>query len=253
MTEMKVLVAVKRVVDHNVRVRPLPDGSGVDIAGVKMSMNPFDENAVEEALRLKEAGIASEVLAVSIGAPAVQDVLRHALAMGVDRALLVESAESPQQLAVAKLLRAVVDREQPRLVLLGKQAIDDDAGQTGQILAGLLGWPQGTFASGLSVEGNTARVIREVEGGTEELEIDLPVVVTADLRLNAPRFVRLPNLMQAKKKPIETIQAGELGVDTAPRHKVLQVAEPPRRKVGVKVGDVAELVKRLKEEAGVLQ
>lgn len=250
---MRVLVAVKRVVDHNVRVRSLPDGSGVDVAGVKMSMNPFDENAVEEALRLKEAGVATEIVAVSIGTQAAQDVLRHALAMGVDRALLVESADVPQQLAVAKILRAVIGREQPKLVLLGKQAIDDDAGQTGQMLAGLLGWPQGTFASGLKVDGGVARVTREVEGGTEDLEIDLPAVVTADLRLNAPRFVRLPNLMQAKKKPITTLPVGELGVDAAPRLEVLQVAEPPPRKAGVKVGSVAELVKRLKDEAGVLQ
>lgn len=250
---MKIVVAVKRVVDHNVRVRPLSDASGVDVAGVKMSMNPFDENAVEEALRLKEAGIATEIVSVSIGTPAVQDVLRHALAMGVDRAVLVESADQPQQLAVAKILRAMIEREQPQLVLLGKQAIDDDAGQTGQMLAGLLGWPQGAFASGLKVLGNAARVTREVEGGTEDLEIDLPAVVTADLRLNAPRFVRLPNLMQAKKKPIETIPVGDLKVDIAPRFTVLQVAEPPRRKAGVKVGSITELVRRLKDEAGVLQ
>lgn len=250
---MKIVVAVKRVVDHNVRVRPLSDASGVDVAGVKMSMNPFDENAVEEALRLKEAGIAAEIVAVSIGTPAVQDVLRHALAMGVDRAVLVESADQPQQLAVAKILRAMIEREQPQLVLLGKQAIDDDAGQTGQMLAGLLGWPQGAFASGLKVLGNAARVTREVEGGTEDLEIDLPAVVTADLRLNAPRFVRLPNLMQAKKKAIETIPVGDLKVDIAPRFTVLQVAEPPRRKAGVKVGSITELVRRLKDEAGVLQ
>lgn len=249
---MKVLVAVKRVVDHNVRVRPLDDGSGVNVTGVRMSMNPFDENAVEAALQLKEAGAATEIVVVSIGASAAQDVLRHALAMGADRAVLVESADAPQQLAVAKILRAMVEREQAPLVLLGKQAIDDDAGQTGQMLAGLLGWAQGTFVSGLQVAGNAVRVTREVDGGTEDLELDLPAVVTADLRLNAPRFVKLPNLMQAKKKPIETIPAGSLGVDTAPRLKVIQVAEPPRRKVGVKVGSVADLVKRLKDEAGVL-
>ena len=250
---MKVLVAVKRVVDHNVRVRPLSDHSGVDVAGVKMSMNPFDENAVEEALRLKEAGIATEVVAVSIGAPTAQDVLRHALAMGADRAVLVESAEPLQQLAIAKVLRALVEREQAPLVLLGKQAIDDDAGQTGQMLAGLLGWAQGAFVSALKVDGGTVRVTREVDGGTEDLELDLPVVATADLRLNAPRFVRLPNLMQAKKKPIETVPVASLGVDVAPRLAVLRVAEPPPRKAGVKVGSVAELVKRLQDEAGVLQ
>ena len=250
---MTVLVAVKRVVDHNVRVRPLPDHSGVDVAGVKMSMNPFDENAVEEALRLKEAGVATEVVAVSIGALTAQDVLRHALAMGVDRAVLVESAEPLQQLAIAKVLRALVEREQAPLVLLGKQAIDDDAGQTGQMLAGLLGWAQGAFVSALKVDGGSVRVTREVDGGTEDLELDLPVVATADLRLNAPRFVRLPNLMQAKKKPIETVPVASLGVDVAPRLAVLRVAEPPPRKAGVKVGSVAELVKRLQDEAGVLQ
>lgn len=253
---MKVLVAVKRVVDHNVRVRPLADGSGVDTANVKMSMNPFDENAVEEALRLKEAGIVTEIVAVSIGAPAVQDVLRHALAMGADRAVLVDCAATLQPLGVAKLLRAVIEREQPQLVILGKQAVDDDAGQTGQMLAGLLGWPQGTFVSELKVVGDAKRsiqVTREIDGGTNTLELDLPAVVTADLRLNAPRFVKLPNLMQARKKPIETLSAEALGVDAAPRLKVLQVAEPPPRKAGIRVGSVAELVEKLKEEAGVLQ
>ena len=254
---MKVLVAVKRVVDHNVRVRPLADGSGVDTANVKMSMNPFDENAVEEALRLKEAGIVSEIVAVSIGALAVQDVLRHALAMGADRAVLVDSAATLQPLGVAKLLRAVTEREQPQLVILGKQAVDDDAGQTGQMLAGLLGWPQGTFVSELKVVGDAKRsiqVTREIDGGTNTLELDLPAVVTADLRLNAPRFVKLPNLMQAKKKPIETVSPEALGVgaaDFASRLKVVQIAEPPPRKAGIRVASVAELVDKLKNEAGV--
>ena len=250
---MKVLVAVKRVIDHNVRVRPLPDQTGVDDAGVKMSMNPFDENAVEEALRLKEAGAASEVVAVTIGTPAAQDVLRHALAMGVDRALLVESADALQELAVAKVLRILAERESVQLVLLGKQAIDSDAGQTGPMLAGLLGWPQGTFVSKLRVADGHARVTREIDGGTEELELTLPAVITVDLRLNEPRYVRLPNLMQAKKKPIETIPVEQLGADIVPRLQVLRIAEPPPRKSGIRVASVAELVGRLKDEAGVLQ
>lgn len=250
---MKVLVAVKRVIDHNVRVRPLADASGVDAHSVKMSMNPFDENAVEEALRLKEKGVVSEIVIVSIGPAAVQDVLRHGLAMGADRAILVESAEAPQQLAVARILQALVGREAPQLVLLGKQAIDDDAGQTGPMLAGLLGWRQATYASVLKVEGGSVQVRREVEGGSEDLQLDLPAVVTADLRLNEPRFVRLPNLMQAKKKPIERIPLATLGVDTAPHFKVLKVAEPPPRKAGIRVADVAELVARLQNEAGVLK
>ena len=256
---MKVLIAIKRVVDHNVRVRPLTDGSGVDTANVKMSMNPFDENAIEEALRLKEAGIVSEVVAVSIGIPAVQDVLRQALAMGVDRVVLIESAETLQPLGVAKLLRAVIQREQPQLVILGKQAVDDDAGQTGQMLAGLLDWPQGTCVSGLKVIGDakhtirSIQVTREIDGGTDVLELDLPAVITADLRLNAPRCVRLPNLMQAKKNSIETIDATTLGVNTVSRLKVIQIAEPPPRKAGIRVSSVAELVQKLKDEAGVLQ
>ena len=250
---MKVLVAVKRVIDHNVRVRPLPDQTGVDDAGVKMSMNPFDENAVEEALRLKEAGVASEVVAVTIGTPAAQDVLRHALAMGVDRALLVESADALQELAVAKVLRILAERESVQLVLLGKQAIDSDAGQTGPMLAGLLGWPQGTFVSKLQVADGHARVTREIDGGTEDFELTLPAVITADLRLNEPRYVRLPNLMQAKKKPIETIPVEQLGADIVPRLQVLRIAEPPPRRSGIRVASVAELVGRLKDEAGVLQ
>ena len=250
---MKMLVAIKRVIDHNVRVRPLTDQIGVDDAGVKMSVNPFDENAVEEALRLKEAGVASEVVAVTIGTPAAQDVLRHALAMGVDRALLVESADALQELAVAKVLRILAERESVQLVLLGKQAIDSDAGQTGPMLAGLLGWPQGTFVSKLRVADGHARVTREIDGGTEEFELTLPAVITADLRLNEPRYVRLPNLMQAKKKPIETIPVEQLGADIVPRLQVLRIAEPPPRKSGIRVASVAELVGRLKDEAGVLQ
>ena len=250
---MQILVAVKRVADHNVRVRPTQDGTQVDLSGVKMGMNPFDENAVEEAIRLKEAGIATETIAVSIGNNAAQDVLRHALAMGIDRAILINSDEEHQTLGVAKLLRTLVEREQPQLVLLGKQAIDGDAGQTGQMLAGLLDWPQGTFASQIDAGAGTVRVTREIEGGTESLELDLPAVATADLRLNAPRFVKLPNLMQAKKKPIQTIAIAELGVNATPRLKQLSVAEPPPRKAGIRVGSITELVQKLKDEAGVLQ
>jgi len=245
---MKILVAVKRVVDYNIQVRIKPDGSDVDIAGVKMSINPFDENAVEEALRLKERGIAKEIVAVSLGTPASQDVLRHALAMGVDRALLVETDGELQPLGVAKLLKALVEREQPDIVLLGKQAIDDDAGQTGQMLAALLGVGQGTFISGLSVEGDEAIVTREIDGGTEQIAVRLPAVLTADLRLNDPRFVKLPNLMMAKKKPIETLSAAELSTDTAPRLKLVKVSEPPARKPGIKVNSVQELVAKLQEE-----
>lgn len=248
---MKILVAVKRVVDHNVTVRIKPDGSDVDIAGAKMSINPFDENAVEEALRLKERGIASEIVAVSLGTAAGQDVLRHALAMGADRALLVETDTALQPLGVAKLLKAVVEREQPGIVLLGKQAIDDDAGQAGQMLAALLDIAQGTFISSLEIRDNEALVTREIDGGTEQIAVRLPAVLTADLRLNDPRFVKLPNLMMAKKKPIETLSAAALGVDAAPRLRQLKVSEPPARKPGVKVGSVAELVAKLEEE-GVL-
>lgn len=245
---MKILVAVKRVVDYNIQVRVKPDGTDVDIAGAKMSINPFDENAVEEALRLKERGIAHEIVAVSLGTAANQDVLRHALAMGVDRALLVESDAALQPLGVAKLLKALVEREQPDLVLLGKQAIDDDAGQTGQMLAALLGVGQGTFISSLTIDGDEAIVTREIDGGNEQLAVRLPAVLTADLRLNDPRFVKLPNLMMAKKKPIETISAAELSTDTAPRLHQTRVAEPPARKPGIKVGSVAELVEKLQEE-----
>lgn len=249
---MKILVAVKRVVDHNVKVRIKPDGSNVDIAGVKMGVNPFDENAIEEALRLKEKGLATEVIAVSLGGAANQDVLRHSLAMGADRAILLESDADLQPLAVAKLLKAIVEREKPDLILLGKQAIDDDAGQTGQMLAALLDYPQGTFASSIQMEANTLIVTREVDGGTETLALTLPAVVTADLRLNEPRFVKLPNLMMARKKPIETIKATELGIATEPRLKLIQVAEPAVRKAGIKVGSVEELLNKLRAHEGIL-
>lgn len=248
---MKILVAVKRVVDYNIKVRIKPDGSDVDIEGVKMSVNPFDENAIEEALRLKEQGKASEVVAVSLGTTANQDVLRHALAMGVDRAILVESAAELQPLGVAKLLKAVVEREQPDLIILGKQAIDDDAGQAGQMLAALLNYPQGTFISAIDIEGCEVVVTREVDGGTEKLALALPAVVTADLRLNEPRFVKLPNLMLARKKPIETLNAAELAANIEPRLKLLQVSEPPARKPGIKVGSVAELLTKLRSHEGI--
>jgi len=248
---MKILVAVKRVVDYNIKVRIKPDGTDVDIDGVKMGINPFDENAIEEALRLKEQGIATEVIAVSLGAAANQDVLRHALAMGADRAILVESGAVLQPLGVAKLLKAVIEREQPDLVILGKQAIDDDAGQTGQMLAALLGWGQGTFISELAIKDNEATVTREVDGGTEKLALSLPAILTADLRLNEPRFVKLPNLMLARKKPIETIASAALGVNAEARLRLLQVAEPPPRKAGIKVGSVQELLQKLREQGGV--
>lgn len=249
---MKVLVALKRVVDFNVRVRPTADGLGVETAGVKMSVNPFDENAIEEALRLKEAGKATEIVAVTLGVTTSQEGLRHALAMGVDRVVHGEVAapETLDSLAVAKLLKAVVEAEQPQLVLLGKQAIDDDAGQTAQMLAALLDWPQAVAVSKLTVEGNAATVVREIDGGTETLNIDLPAVISADLRLNDPRFVKLPNLMMAKKKPIGTQDLSS--VAAAPSLKTLKVAEPPPRAAGIKVGSVAELVEKLKNEAGVL-
>lgn len=249
---MKVLVAVKRVVDYNVKVRVKSDGTGMDIAGVKMSMNPFDEIAVEEAVRLKEKGFATEVVAVSCGVTACGETLRTAMAIGADRGLLVETDAELQPLAVAKLLKAIVDREQPGLVILGKQAIDDDANQTGQMLAALLGWPQATFASKLEVAGDGARVTREVDGGLETIGIHLPAVVTTDLRLNEPRYVTLPNIMKAKKKPLDTLTPADLGVDVAPRLQTLKVSEPPRRGAGVKVPDVATLVSRLKTEAKVI-
>ncbi|WP_047532628.1 electron transfer flavoprotein subunit beta/FixA family protein [Methylotenera sp. N17] len=248
---MKILVAVKRVVDYNVKVRVKADGSDVDTQGVKMSINPFDENAIEEAIRLKEKGIASEIVAVCIGNAAHQDVLRHALAMGADRAVLVENESEVQPLAVAKLLKAVVEKEQPQLILLGKQAVDDDAGQVGQMLAALLDYPQGTFASAIEIAGNEATVTREVDGGTETLALQLPAVVTADLRLNAPRFVKLPNLMMAKKKVIETLAANTLSDDITPRVRLLSVAEPPARKAGIKVNSVTELLEKLRAHEGI--
>ena len=249
---MKVLVPVKRVVDYNVKVRVKSDGSGVDIANVKMSMNPFDEIAVEEAVRLKEKGAASEVIAVSCGVAQCQETLRTAMAIGADRAILVETSEELQPLAVAKLLKALADKEQPGLVILGKQAIDDDCNQTGQMLAALTGWAQATFASKVELDGGQARVTREIDGGLETLAIKLPAVVTTDLRLNEPRYVTLPNIMKAKKKPLEVVKPADLGVDVAPRIRTLKVAEPPKRGAGVKVPDVATLVAKLKNEAKVI-
>ncbi|CAG9274684.1 electron transfer flavoprotein subunit beta/FixA family protein [Paraburkholderia unamae] len=250
---MKVLVAVKRVVDFNVKVRVKSDGSAVDLASVKMSMNPFDEIAVEEAVRLREAGVVSEVLAVSCGSAASQETLRTALAMGADRALLVESGDSVEPLAVAKLLKAVCDREQPQLVILGKQAIDDDCNQTGQMLAALADLPQATFASALKVEGGALVVTREIDGGLETLSLDLPAVVTTDLRLNEPRYVTLPSIMKAKKKPLDVVTPADLGVDISPRLTTLHYAEPARRGGGVRVPDVAALIDKLKNEAKVLE
>ncbi|GBQ63205.1 electron transfer flavoprotein subunit beta [Ameyamaea chiangmaiensis NBRC 103196] len=249
---MKILVPVKRVIDYNVKVRVKADGSGVETAGVKMSMNPFDEIAVEEAVRLKEKGAATEIVAVSIGVQQAQDTLRTAMAMGADRAILVLTEESPEPLAVAKILRALVEREQPGIVLLGKQAIDDDMNATGQMLAGLLDRPQGTFASKVEIEGESVRVTREIDGGLETVSLQLPAIITADLRLNEPRYASLPNIMKARKKPLETIAAGDLGVDVAPRLTVVKVAEPPARKAGVMVGSAAELVEKLRSEAKVI-
>ncbi len=249
---MKVLVAVKRVVDYNVKVRVKPDGSGVETANVKMSMNPFDEIAVEEAMRLKEAGVATEIVAVSIGTAQCQETLRTALAIGADRAILVETGVEIQPLAVAKLLKAIVAKEQPGLVILGKQAIDDDSNQTGQMLAALLGWSQATFASKVKVSGAFAEVTREVDGGLETISVKLPAVITTDLRLNEPRYVTLPNIMKAKKKPLETLTPETLGVDVAPRLKTLKVQEPPKRSAGKLVKSVQELVEKLKSEAKVI-
>jgi electron transfer flavoprotein beta subunit len=254
---VKILVPVKRVIDYNVRVRVMADGSGVDLANIKMAMNPFDEIALEEALRLREAGIASEVIAVSAGSAACQETLRTAMALGADRALLIESEAELQPLAVAKLLRAVVSREAPQLVILGKQAIDVDANQTGQMLAALLGWPQATFASRVAIAAGAdgelrATVAREIDGGLETLEMPLPAVITADLRLNEPRYATLPNIMKARKKPLEVLTPADLGVDVAPRLATLRVAAPPARRAGVRVADVAELVARLKGEAKVI-
>jgi len=250
---MKVLVPVKRVVDYNVKVRVKADGTGVETANVKMSMNPFDEIALEEAVRLREAGTATEIIAVSCGPQASQETLRTALAIGADRAILVQTDAELQPLAVAKLLRAVAQKENPGLVLLGKQAIDDDCNQTGQMFAGLLGWAQGTFAFKVKVEGDKVSVTREVDGGLETVSLKLPAVITVDLRLNEPRYVTLPNIMKAKKKPLEVLTPDALGVDIASRLVIIKVEEPPKRKAGVKVPDAKTLVEKLKNEAKVIQ
>ena len=249
---MKVLVPVKRVVDYNVKVRVKSDGTGVDIANVKMSMNPFDEIAIEEAVRLREKGLATEVIAVSCGVSQCQETLRTAMAIGADRAIFVECDGDLQPLAVAKLLKALIDKEQPGLVILGKQAIDDDCNQTGQMLAALAGLPQATFASKVEVADGRVKVTREVDGGLETLSLSMPAVITADLRLNEPRYVTLPNIMKAKKKPLQAFKPADLGVDVSPRLKTLKVVEPPKRGAGVKVADVATLVAKLKNEAKVI-
>jgi electron transfer flavoprotein beta subunit len=249
---MKLLVPVKRVIDFNVKVRVKPDGSGVDLANVKMAMNPFDEIAVEEAIRLKEKGQATEIVAVSIGPAAASETLRTALAMGADRGILVKHEGTIEPLAVAKILKAVAEVEKPGLVILGKQAIDDDSNQTGQMLAALLGWSQGTFASKLSIEGDHALVTREVDGGLQTVKLKMPAIVTTDLRLNEPRYASLPNIMKAKKKPIDEKTPADFGVDVAPRLKVLKTTEPPGRKAGAKVASVEDLVAKLRNEAGVL-
>jgi len=253
---MKVLVPVKRVIDYNVKVRVKADGSGVDLANVKMSMNPFDEIAVEEAIRLKEAGKADEIVAVSIGVKQSQETLRTALAMGADRAILIEATDDVhtdiEPLAVAKMLKAVIDEEQPGMVLCGKQAIDNDMNATGQMLAALLGWSQATFASEVAVDGDSATVTREVDGGLQTIKVKLPAIVSVDLRLNEPRYASLPNIMKAKKKPLDTKTAADLGVDITPRLAVVSTSEPAERAAGIKVGSVAELVEKLKDEAGVL-
>lgn len=249
---MKALVAIKRVVDYNIQVRVKADGSDVDIEGVKMGVNPFDENAIEEAIRLKEKGIVTEIVAVTIGAATHQDILRHALAMGVDRVTLVETANSLAPLAVAKVLKAVVEREQPALILLGKQAIDDDAGQTGQMLAALLNLPQATYASQITIAENQATVVREIDGGTQTLSVSLPAVITADLRLNEPRYVKLPNLMMARKKPIETLPLDSLNLPLTHSVQQLKVAAPPERPAGVMVKDVNELLSKLRTHEGLL-
>ncbi|MEM9783490.1 MAG: electron transfer flavoprotein subunit beta/FixA family protein [Pseudomonadota bacterium] len=253
---MKVLVPVKRVIDYNVKVRVKADGSGVDLANVKMSMNPFDEIAVEEAIRLKEKGIASEVVVVSIGVAKAQETLRTGLAMGADRAILIQAADTPETdiepLAVAKLLKAVIAEEEPGLVIAGKQAIDNDLTATGQMLAALLGWPQATYASEIEIDGDSATVTREVDGGLQTVKVNLPAIITADLRLNEPRYASLPNIMKAKKKPLETKTPADYGVDVTPRLSVVTVGEPPARQAGVKVGSVDELIQKLKDEAGVI-
>ena len=249
---MKILVPVKRVVDFNVKIRVKSDGSGVELANIKMSMNPFDEIAVEEALRLKEAGKATEIVAVSIGPAQASETIRTALAMGADRGILVKTDGAVEPLAVAKILKAVVDAEKPGLVILGKQAIDDDSSQTGQMLAALLGWAQGTFASKLTIEGDSVTVIREVDGGLQTVKLKMPAIISTDLRLNEPRYASLPNIMKAKKKPIDETTPEALGVDIAPRLKVLGVAEPKNREAGIRVDSVASLIDKLKNEAGVL-
>ena len=249
---MKVLVTVKRVVDYNVKIRVKSDGTGVELANVKMSMNPFDEIGVEEAIRLKEKGGAKEIMAVSVGSTKCQETIRTALAMGADRGILVETDDGLEPLSVAKLLKAVIAAEKPDLVILGKQAIDDDSNQTGQMLAALLGWPQGTFASKLVPDGGKLLVTREVDGGLETIKLNMPAIITTDLRLNEPRYASLPNIMKAKKKPLDVKKPADLGVDVAPRLKVLKTVEPAGRKAGVKVKTVAELVAKLKDEAGVL-
>lgn len=249
---MKILVPVKRVVDYNVKIRVKPDNTGVDLANVKMSMNPFDEIAVEEAVRLKEAKTATEIIAVSIGPAQAADTIRTAMAVGADRGILVQTADNIEPLAVAKILQKLIEKEKPDLVIMGKQAIDDDSNQTGQMLAALLGWAQGTFASKLSIDNGNASVTREVDGGLETLSLKLPAIVTTDLRLNTPRYAALPAIMQAKKKPLETIEIASLGVDTATRLKTLKVEEPAKRKGGIKVPDVDTLISKLKAEAKVI-
>jgi electron transfer flavoprotein beta subunit len=249
---MKILVPVKRVIDYNVKVRVKADQSGVELANVKMAMNPFDEIAVEQALRLREAGAATEVVAVSIGPSQNQETIRTALAMGADRGIHIEASHDVEPLAVAKLLKAIVDKETPELVLVGKQAIDDDCNQTGQMLAALLGWAQGTFVSGIELDGGKAKIIREVDGGLEHLEIAMPAIVTVDLRLNEPRYASLPNIMKAKKKPLDSISVEELGIDVSPRLTTIKVEEPEARSAGIKVADVGELVDKLKNEAKVI-
>jgi electron transfer flavoprotein beta subunit len=249
---MKILVPVKRVVDFNVKIRVKPDGSGVELANIKMSMNPFDEIAVEEAIRLKEAGNATEIVAVSIGPQQASETIRTALAMGADRGILVKADGAVEPLAVAKILKAIVEAEKPGLVILGKQAIDDDSNQTGQMLAALLGWGQGTFASKQTIDGDSISVIREVDGGLQTVKLKMPAIITTDLRLNEPRYASLPNIMKAKKKPIEEKSPADYGVDIKPRLEVVKTTEPPGRKSGAKVGSVAELVAKLKDEAGVL-
>ena len=248
---MKILVAIKRVQDYNIKVQPKSDGSDVDMEGVKMGVNPFDENAIEEAIRLKEKGVASEIVGVSIGSSLNQDVLRQGLAMGVDKAILVETDKVLQPLAIAKLLKKVVEKEKPDLILLGKLALDSDAGQTGQMLAGLLNCSQGTFASSIEIKDREVFITREIDGGTESIVTKLPVVLTADLRLNEPRFVKLPNLMMARKKSIETIKADDLGVDISSKLKTISVSEPPPRKEGIKVKDVKELLQKLNDIEGI--